>query len=65
MIKSKKFSNQTELNNFVEFLEIKVINIETLSERYDTGLPLVDGSGRTFVTNREVLKLWYEETVVK
>jgi len=59
MIKNKKFYKRESLNEFIEKEKVKVISIETLSEKYDTGLP-IPGVG-TFITYRQYYNLWYQE----
>jgi hypothetical protein len=59
MINTKTFKNTKELNEYVAQNGVRVISIETQVERYDTGLPLPrDGN---FYTDREVIKVWFEE----
>lgn len=59
MIKSKTFLDEYLMNDFVKDFDIKIINIETRSEAYDTKLPLPNNG--TFISKRDVLKMWYEE----
>jgi len=57
MIKSLKFRSEESINNFIRDNKVQLISIETIEEEYDTGLRLPNG--KTFITTREVYKLWY------
>lgn len=59
MIQSKIFNNEAELNDFFRAPNLQVISIEMISQAYDTGLPTLGGN--TFVSSREVIRVWYEE----
>jgi hypothetical protein len=59
MIKSKRFESETALNGFVNSKNISIISIETISEEYNTGLPM--STGDSFITTTQVIKLWYKE----
>lgn len=60
MIKSKKFKSETSLNEFIQQNDIKVISVETEKEKYDTGLPMPKGG--SFIIDRDIIKLWYEDS---
>ena len=59
MIKSAVFESESLLNDFVEQNGVKVLSVETLTVKYNTGLPSPHGG--SFITDREVLKVWYDE----
>ena len=59
MIHQKEFKNLDKLNEFVEQNKVKIINVETYTYEYDTGLPLWPSG--TFITTREGKRLFYLE----
>lgn len=59
MITFKEFEGLEQLNEFITINKVKTISIETIKFIYDTGMPLPKGG--SFKTEREKIKLWYEE----
>lgn len=59
MIEQKKFESLDKLNEFVSDNNVKVINIETRQESYNTGLPLPKGG--SFISTRECFNLFYSK----
>ena len=61
MIEKLRFESLDALNDYLAKEDVRVINIETKTESYDTGLPLFNGT--TFYTTKEVLQVWIEKIV--
>jgi hypothetical protein len=60
MIKSAVFENEEKLNAFISEQDVKIISINEITIRVDTGLPLLRGG--TFYTEVSRLKVWYQTT---
>lgn len=57
MITHKVFDSEKEMNNFIEENKIKVVSIETIKQKVNSGLPTMKGP---FIYEADRLKLWFD-----